>query len=416
MAAPRRGRYDGTGSRRRGAALLAGGVPPLELTIAPERHGGLSGLILCPACGCACDDLAVATLATACPRGAAWFAQWPDDPDVALLAGKPATTAAALAAAARLLSAARAPAVVGGAGLALDAQRAAVALAERVRGLVVPLLGPWAAVRRAMQDVGLVTATLGEIRHRAELVVFWDCQPAATHPRWLERFVPATGALLERPRELVFVGAATPWSPEVGHVSLPSGGTIEALVELRRAAKSAMVAEPWQTLAARLTSARCSAIVFGETLAVGGRWACRALFELTRDLNNGAGRCVAVPLGPGNNAGGMESVLAWQTGWATAVDFGGDGPRPAWPPFAADVLVMAGDAPAPAGFDGVPCIRIGPRLDSAAAVSLRTRVPGVTGGGVWFRDDDVPLPLRPFRHDRAPEAAALFEALAAELP
>ena len=35
---------------------------------------------------------------------------------------------------------------------------------------------------------GRVSATLGEVRHRADLVVFWSVDPVSTHPRHLERY------------------------------------------------------------------------------------------------------------------------------------------------------------------------------------------------------------------------------------
>ncbi len=373
--------------------------------------------ILCPACGCACDDLGAPDLANACPQGLAWFASWPKEvAGAAMIAGQPATLAEGLAAAAALLAAARAPAVFGMTGVAVEAQRAAVALADELGGLLIPAPGPWSAVRRAMQDVGLVTATLGEIRHRAELLVFWDANPDATHPRWHERFVDAPGALLERPRELVFVGAApAPLPAGAMHLPLPPGGNMDGLLALRLALAGKDSAAPWRELAARLRSARCSAFVFGESLAMAGRWACRALFELVRDLN-GPGRCVAVALGPGGNAGGLDSVLAWQTGYAEAVDFGGGDPRPAVAPWTADAVVLIGPAAPPAAWAGVPAVRIGPSLDPRAAVSLRVRVPGLSGGGTWFRDDDVPLPLRPFAADGAPEAAEALDQLRRRLP
>jgi formylmethanofuran dehydrogenase subunit B len=61
-------------------------------------------------------------------------------------------------------------------------------------------------------------------------------------------------------------------------------------------------------------------------------------------------------------------------------------------------------------------VRISTALDPAAKVSLRVRVPGLSGGGTWFRDDDVPLPLRPFMADSTPEAADALEQLRRRLP
>ncbi len=46
----------------------------------------------------------------------------------------------------------------------------------------------------ALQRVGKVTATLGEISSRSDLVVFWFSDPVSTHPRFLERYARPAGA------------------------------------------------------------------------------------------------------------------------------------------------------------------------------------------------------------------------------
>ncbi len=40
----------------------------------------------------------------------------------------------------------------------------------------------------AIQEAGLPTATLGQIRHRADLIIYWGCNPMASHPRHIERY------------------------------------------------------------------------------------------------------------------------------------------------------------------------------------------------------------------------------------
>ena len=93
-------------------------------------------------------------------------------------------------AAAAILREARAPLVYGLGRTSCEAQRRAVALAEasgrgdrRRRG-------------RDASAIGSSTATLGEIRDRAELVVLWRADPVVTHPRLLERLRLDPGALI----------------------------------------------------------------------------------------------------------------------------------------------------------------------------------------------------------------------------
>src|SRR5512137_3176012 len=40
----------------------------------------------------------------------------------------------------------------------------------------------------AVQDVGIPSCTLGEIRNRADRILFWGCNPAHAHPRHMSRY------------------------------------------------------------------------------------------------------------------------------------------------------------------------------------------------------------------------------------
>src|SRR5262249_46919140 len=44
--------------------------------------------------------------------------------------------------------------------------------------------------------VGRISATFGEVRHRAEVVVFWLCDPLSTHPRLWERVIEPAGRFI----------------------------------------------------------------------------------------------------------------------------------------------------------------------------------------------------------------------------
>ena len=91
----------------------------------------------------------------------------------------------AVDAAAAILGQARAPLVYGLGQTSCEAQRRAVALADAIGAVVDPAGGGTAG--EAYQAIGASTATFGEIRDRAELVVVWRADPAVTHPRLLGR-------------------------------------------------------------------------------------------------------------------------------------------------------------------------------------------------------------------------------------
>ena len=60
----------------------------------------------------------------------------------------------------------------------------------------------------AVQSVGESTATLGEIKNRSDLVIYWGSDPLVSHPRHLERLIDAPGMFVpagRRGRHLVVV-------------------------------------------------------------------------------------------------------------------------------------------------------------------------------------------------------------------
>src|SRR4051794_17316371 len=148
----------------------------------------------CAGCGCVCDDIEVAVVAEAlegvtgtCRLGDAWFAErTADAPPPARIAGREADLAGAIDVSAAILREARLPLVCGLGQTDCESQRAAVALAEAI-GAVIDPAGPAGdgAAGVASQAVGVSTATFGDVRDRAELVVAWRADPVTSNPRLL---------------------------------------------------------------------------------------------------------------------------------------------------------------------------------------------------------------------------------------
>ena len=158
--------------------------------------------VTCLGCGCACDDLTVQVsdgrivdIAPPCPLALAWFGDG-QVPSRAVSAGADATLEAALDAAAEILASAAGRALV---VLAPDASaethRAALALADTLRAAVGTATSPAAAAGLlAAQRRGRAAATLGEVRNRADVLLFWAVDPAVRYPRYLSRYaVEPTG-------------------------------------------------------------------------------------------------------------------------------------------------------------------------------------------------------------------------------
>ena len=160
--------------------------------------------VTCPFCGCLCDDLTVEAegveirkVRLACSSGQGIFMDYDPRPRRPLVDGREVEWENAVAEAASILSAADSPLIYGLSSSASEAQRKAVALADRIGAVIDSTSsvchGPTGL---AMQAVGEPTCTLGEVRDRADLLVFWGCNPDASHLRHFPRFsLTAKGAL-----------------------------------------------------------------------------------------------------------------------------------------------------------------------------------------------------------------------------
>jgi len=373
----------------------------------------------CGGCGLVCDDITAVVgerggleqLIRTCPLGDAWFAERVGPvPPPARVDGRETALEQALAEAAAILAEARAPLVYGLGQATCEAQRAAVALAEAI-GAVIDPAGPLldGASGLAYQALGASTATLGDVRDRAEVVVVWRADPAATHPRLLERL-----ALPAANRALVVVDerrTATAAQADA-FLELPADRDVEALWTLRALVREVpiepAVEPPLGELAARLRACRNGAILH----RVRGHVEALALHALVRDLCR-VTHVVAVMLRREANAAGAEDVLAWQTGYPAAVSFARGHPRASPGELSAATVLERGEADAAlvvgsdpledlppaaaARLRAIPIVSLDPRdtaTAAAARVAFTTAAPGVHRAGVVHRLDGVPVPLR----------------------
>jgi len=362
-----------------------------------------------------------------CPLARAWFGDGAV-PTRVLLNGAETAFEAALTAAAETLTGARERILVLLAPeLSTQAQRNAVALADVLRASVDTATSePAAAGLLAAQRRGRAAATLGEVRNRADVLLFWGVDPAPRYPRYLSRYaLDPIGTHVAGGRS-----GRTVIAVSVGQDRGPSGADIElaltpeqeitALSVLRAVAAGNALGElpsPLQAFAdlgARLVSAKYAVLVHdAEPGAESSRDPFRAegIIALAQALN-GRTRAALSTLRAGGNRSGAEAVLTWQTGYPMAVDFAAGVPRyaPAARALAsksgANGVVAVLVAGAAAGFAseladmtrGVPVVIIGPRASEApfrAHVAIDTGVAGIHEGGTAYRMDDVPLPLRP---------------------
>ena len=369
-----------------------------------------------------------------CAMGDAWFAERvPETPAPARVDGREVDFADAVEAAGAILAEARLPLVCGLGQTSCESQRAAVALAEAI-GAVVDPAGPLVdgAAGAASQEFGSSTATFGDLRDRAELAVVWRADPVASHPRLLPRLrLDRAGRAAER-RLVVVDAQRTATAGEADEfIELPADLDFDALwamralvrdVPLDRDLTARLPLDALGQLAARLGACPYGVVIHGPA----GYVDALALLALVRDLARVA-HVVALPLRHDGNARGAEDVLAWQTGYPSAVSFARGHPRARPGEFSAAGLLERGetDAALVVGFDalrhlppraadnlrGIPTIVVDPRAtDTAAAarVAFATAASGVHREGTVHRMDGVPLTLHaPLGSERAGDEEVL---------
>lgn len=383
-------------------------------------------------------DGAVTAISPACARAAAWIGTGAV-PAALRIAGREVTEAEVIRAASALLaSAGRRALVVLAPGLPTATYGDAVAIADALGAQVETPHGPGAVQwLLAAQRRGRPGATLGEPRHRADVVVYWGVDPAAGWPRFAERYAEGSRGIHVTTRTVIGVHVGADRAPEQAdlHLAIHPDEELAALGAMRAALRGAAAPESATErgaadLARRLSQAAYVLLVAPAESTDPARSADvpEALIALAQQLNGPTSRCALTVLRPGENAAGIESLLAWQTGFPFAVDFA-DG-APAYRPAArgaSDAAVAAalvvGDLRAvpPLLRDAVlrvPHVVVGPHASVAApsaAASVDTGVAGLHEAGTAYRMDDVPLPVEaplPHAHRSGAVLGALRAALA----
>ncbi|MCW3982348.1 MAG: hypothetical protein NWE81_04475, partial [Candidatus Bathyarchaeota archaeon] len=157
----------------------------------------------CPVCGTLCDDLEITVennvivdVGNACAVGEAKLLNSADPKHRCL---KPLTRKKgelvevtldeAVEKSAQILADAFYPLLYGWSCTSCEAIRVGVELAEEVGGVIdntsTVCHGPSIL---SIQNLGIPTCTLGQVRHRADLIVYWGCDPYSAHPRHMERY------------------------------------------------------------------------------------------------------------------------------------------------------------------------------------------------------------------------------------
>jgi formylmethanofuran dehydrogenase subunit B len=394
----------------------------------------------CLGCGCACDDIGVAVrdgqiveARNACALGVQWFGNG-SVPTRCMVDGTEVSVADATRSVARLLIEADRPLVYLAPGLSCESQREAVAIADLLHArLDSATSASGSPFVLAGQERGLATATLGDVKNRADTVVFWGVDLEGRYPRFASRYAPdpigmhAPQGRRSRTVIAVDVGDARVTTRDADRRiqigvddELATLTMLQALVRTLAGADtkppaSSAVGPEILELASTLTTSRYVALVYDaehDDRVARSSQRFDAFASLAHALNERT-RAAAIPLRAGGNRSGADAVLVAQTGYPFAIDFARGFPRYDPHDGAAvallrrhevDLALIVGDvAFVPKtlidALNTVRCVGIGPHASGHAlghtAVAIDTGRDGIHSGGMAFRSDDVPLPLRP---------------------
>ena len=415
--------------------------------------------VACTVCSCVCDDLRITVdgerivrAEGACKLSEPWFlGQGSRQPPVAEIEEQPVALATALDRAATILRTSRSPLIYGLSRSDTTGQQAAVALADRIGATIdtTASLGHAPAIL-ALQEAGESTCSLGEVRNRADLVVFWGSDPVESHPRHFERYsADPVGEFLpggRADRTIVVVDVRPTASSARADVFLQvePGRDFEVLWTLRGLLREqqpepgAVLGAPLDALrdlAQRMKTCRCGIAFFGLGLSRTrlGHRSVEALLRLVTELNDHT-RFYARRMRVSGDVAGADSVLAWQTGYPFSVNLGRGYPRFNPGEFTAHDLLLRGEVDACllvgsfgvrrfspeaiANLQRIPTIVLDPPIMASLTpptVRVTTAIPGVHLPGTAYRMDEIPIPLRTLLPSPYPRDADVLEAIAARL-
>jgi formylmethanofuran dehydrogenase subunit B len=279
---------------------------------------------------------------------------------------------------------------------------------------------------------GKVTCTLGEVKNRADFILYWGGNPAECHPRHFTKYtLTQKGKFVPQGRKgrtMVLVDIRETPSARAADLFLqiqPGKDfelvtTLIALVKGRpvnreRVAETGVTVEQLQDLVDRMKRARFGVLFFGMGLSMtrGKHMNSASVLTLVTALSAFT-KFVAMPMRGHGNVTGADMVVRWTTGYPFGVNLSRGYPRFNPGEFSTVDLLVRGDndaalilgadpgatmpQPAIEHLTRIPTIVLDPKVTHTsrlARVHITTAATGISAPGTVYRMDEVPLPLRP---------------------
>ncbi|MBN1166324.1 MAG: formylmethanofuran dehydrogenase subunit B [Methanospirillaceae archaeon] len=398
---------------------------------------------ICAFCGCLCDDIAVEVtdnqitgVDNACTLGAARFREdlknRLSEPIIRDGEGwKDISYDEAIRKTTDLLLSASRPLLFGWSSSATETQAAGAHLAELIGGVIDSTTtvchGPSIL---AIQEVGHPGCTLGQVKNRAETVIYWGCNPIDAHPRHMSRYSTYPDGYFTKKtlqsRKVIVVDIRKTESSDIADmfIQICPGGDYAVLSALRTIVRgrpevvppvvAGVSKEQLLAVAEICKKTRFGALFFGlgVTMSRGKYKNVRNAIEFVDELNRHTKWTITPMRGHGNVYGSNEA-FTWISGYPYAIDYSrGIAFYNPGETSAVDILrrrecdmcLIVGSDPG-AHFPGfcasylasIPTVLIDPYPNATthlATIQIPCAINGIDAEGTTYRMDGVPIQTR----------------------
>jgi formylmethanofuran dehydrogenase subunit B len=306
--------------------------------------------VICPFCGTLCDDIEVhiennrvMDVLNACKLGNAKFMSMnkkhrPLKPKIRKDGGfKESTWEESVEEVAKMLVKAKKPLLYGWSTTECEAHSVGIELAEEVGGVIDShssvCHGPSVL---AIQDVGYPSVTLGEVKNRADLDIYWGANPMHAHPRHMSRYSRYPRSYFrergQQDRTVVVIDVRKTDTASIADkfIQVKPGEDYELLNAFRTALNGGDIPDEVAGVSNKdihetlelMKAAQFGVIFFGVglTMSPGKHRNIDIAISLTADLNKFTKFSIIAMRGH-YNVTGFSEVLTWQSGFPFGVDF-----------------------------------------------------------------------------------------------
>jgi formylmethanofuran dehydrogenase subunit B len=277
-----------------------------------------------------------------------------------------------------------------------------------------------------------VSCTLGDVKNRADFIIYWGGNPAECHPRHFTKYtLTQKGRYVPRGRKdrtMVLVDIRETPSAKAADIFLQvrPGKDFEMLSILRAlvkgqrvtpeaAAETGLTLEQLNDLVTRMKAAKFGVLFFGMGLSMtrGKHMNSAAALTLAAEMNAFT-KFVAMPMRGHGNVTGADVIMRYTTAFPFGINLNRGYPRFNPGEFSTIDLLVRGDndatlvlgadpgatmpQPAIEHMKRTPTIVLDPKVTHTsrlARVHITTAATGISAPGTVYRMDEIPLPLRP---------------------